>query len=160
MDERGRPLNLDLSDVKTWRTHAWGPFRPDALDGQDEVEVGEFLEACLGRARRLWALLRERHPLDERVLTRSYTGRDARTLTKLVLTTRGETIADDEEVARRYPDLLPRVTTLGDGYVSFEDVRRHTAGSDLLPVHGSSHRHVYKNDEVLADVVRKLGGER
>jgi pimeloyl-ACP methyl ester carboxylesterase len=159
VDELGRPVDLDLEKVETWKAHAWGPYRPDALDGRDEAEVREFLEPCLGRARRFWELSRERDPADDRVPTHSYTGRDARTLTKLVLTTAGDTFADDEEVARHHPDLLPRVTTLGDGYVALEDVRAHTRGTDLLPVAGSSHRYIYKNDEVLKDVVRKLGGE-
>lgn len=158
VDEEGRPMDVDLGGVETWRMHAWGPFQPEALREQDPARVEEFLAKCLRRARRLWELLRERHPSDERVRTHTYTVRDARTLTKLVLAG-GRTFASDEEVARHCPGLLARVTSPGDGYVSLEDVRRLMPGNDLLSVARCSHRHLYRNDEVLADLIRNLEGE-
>ncbi len=156
VDDEGRAIDLDLTDVETWRERAWGPFLPDAVRDQDPSRVEAFLAKCLGRARRLWELLRERHPSDERVRTRTYAVCNVRTLTKLVLAKDGRTFASDEEVARHCPGLLARVTSPGDGYVSIEDVRRHMPGSDLLPVEGCSHRHLYRNDEVLADLIRLL----
>jgi pimeloyl-ACP methyl ester carboxylesterase len=159
VDEAGRPMDLDLSDVETWRAHAWGPFQPEAMRGQDPSRVEHFLRKSLRRARRLWELLRERHPSDESVRTHTYTVRDGRTLTKLVLTKGGRTFANDEEVARHCPGLLALVTSPGDGYVSVEDVRRHMPGGDLLSVERCSHRHLYGNDEVLADLIRNLEGE-
>ena len=158
VDEEGRSIDLDLSDVETWRANGWGPFQPDALRKQDPSRVEHFLRKSLRRARRLWELLRERHPSDERVRTHTYTVRDAPTLTKLVLAG-GRTFASDEEVARHCPGLLRLVTTPGDGYVSVEDVRRHMPGSDLLSVEDCSHRHLYRNDEALADLTRNLEGE-
>lgn len=158
VDEEGHPMDLDLSDVETWRTRAWGPFQPEAMREQGPPRVEEFLANCLRRARRLWELLRERHPSDERVRTHTYTVCDARTLTKLVLATGGRTFASNEEVARHCKHLLPLVTSPGDGYVSLEDVRRHIPGN-LVSVEGCSHRHLYRNDEVLDDLIRNLGGE-
>ena len=158
VDEEGGPMNLDLSDVETWRANGWGPFEPEALRKQDPSRVEHFLQKSLRRARRLWELLRERHPSDERVRTHTYTVRDAPTLTKLVLAG-ARTFASNEEVARHCPGLLARVTSPGDGYVSLEEVRRHMPGSDLLSVEGCSHRHLYRNDDVLADLIRNLEGK-
>jgi pimeloyl-ACP methyl ester carboxylesterase len=159
VDDEGLPIDLDLSDVETWRANRWGPFAPETLRGEDPSGVDPFLRKCLVRARRLWELLRERHPSEERVRTHTYTVRDSRTLTRLVLTRGGRTLASDEEVARHCPGLLALVTSPGDGYVSAEEVRRHMTGSDLLSVEGCSHRHLYRKDEVLADLIRHLEGE-
>ena len=156
VDEEGRPMDLDLGDVETWRTHGWGPFQPEALRVQDPSRVEEFLANCLRRGRRLWELFRERHPSDERVPTHTYTVRDARTLTKLVLARGGRTFANDDEVARHCPGLLSLVTALGDGYVSLEEVRRHMPASELLAVEKCSHRYIYRNADVLADLIRNL----
>jgi hypothetical protein len=129
------------------------------LRREDPSRVENFLRKSLGRARRLWELLRERHPSEERVRTHTYTVRDARTLTKLVVTRGGRTFASDEEVARHCPRLLALVTSPGDGYVSEEEVRGHMRGGDLLSVEGCSHRHLFRKDEVLADLIRNLEGE-
>ena len=159
VDDEGRPIDLDLSDVETWRANGWGLFEGESLRMEDASRVDGFLRKSLHRARRLWELLRERHSSDQRVRTHTYTVRDARTLTKLVLTKAGRTIASEEEVALHCPGLLALVTSPGDGYVSVEDVRRHMRGGDLLSVDGCSHRHLYRQDEVLGDLIRNLGGE-
>jgi len=187
VDQEGRTIPLDLSDVETWKAFSWGPLNPRVLDrlcraarrkaqGLDRAEVGSrlehFLRACLERGKRLWELLQDPHPTDARVRTVTYAVRNTRTLTRLVLAREGDsvkTVATDEEVARRWPRLLSTVTAPGDGYVTFEELRRQTPtqvvatdpqhvpeGSYLLAVEDCSHRLLYKKEEVLTNLLRNL----
>lgn len=187
VDQEGRTVPLDLSDVATWTAYSWGPFNPRGLyplcrgtlrsaPRLDPAEfwsrLERFLRACLERGKGLWELLQVPHPIDARVRTVTYAVRNTRTLTRLVLARKGDsvrTVATDEGVARRWPRLLPAVTAPGDGYVTFEELRRLAPtevvvtdpeqvpeGSYLLAVVDCSHRFLYKKEEVLTNLLRNL----
>ena len=53
LDERARPLSLELLDPATWERFGWGAYEPSALDGRHRDPDAEraFLDAALRRAR-------------------------------------------------------------------------------------------------------------
>ncbi len=55
VDERGRPLDVDLFDAANWRTYGWSIF---ASDVSRSTERDTFLRDALRNARRMHALLR------------------------------------------------------------------------------------------------------
>jgi hypothetical protein len=167
----GREIDVDLSDIDTWRTRRWGVFRPDVRPRVRCVEaLEERVRTWLGRGRRLAVVLESPHPCDAAMRTVTYAVRDRPTLTRLVVDPVGEPLACAEEVARRQPRLLPEVTQPGDGYVSFEQVCRFSrapvvedardapASSYVLGVGGGSHRDLYKNERVLQNLLLNLSG--
>lgn len=186
VDTSGRRVEMDLADPATWREYGFGPFRQGSFERlmrrARETEPGlardvfvgrleRFLERNLRRGRRLWQLQRTRDPLEGQVRTVTYTTGAEPTLTRLVMTRdrRPQALASVESVRRRWPELLPGVSTPGDGYVSLEQVRAETTGgglaenvehvpegSYLYQVEGCSHRTLVRHPDLLRNLSLNL----
>ncbi len=187
IDERGRPIAEDLACVDTWRRHRWGPYQPASFEAlrqraqrrrprltQREMEgaLDLFVERRLRLGRRLWERLGAAHPADETVRTVTCAASCLATATKLVVMRSGaeaRTLATATEIERATPHLRARAIGPGDGYIAFEDVRRHCAaplvnddtgsvpaGSYLLQVDARDHRGLFRARGFLDNLLLHL----
>jgi hypothetical protein len=155
--EDGTSTDVDFADPDTWRSFAWGPFHPRTLARLDAASLELRVREYLSRGQRLWNALDRPAPLDREVQTIVYTVKDQPTVCRLLIGRHGEPLASAELVKRRAPRLLPLVTARGDGYVTFDQVRRHCEGNDLVGIEGCTHRDLYKDETVLSNLVRFAG---
>jgi pimeloyl-ACP methyl ester carboxylesterase len=150
----GTSTDVDFADVDMWKSCAWGAFQPRTLARLDPVALEIRVREYISRGRRLWTVLDTPAPLDREVQTIVYTVKDQPTMCRLLIGPNGEPLASTETVKRRAPRLLSLVTARGDGYVTFDQVRRHCVGNELVGIEGCTHRDLCKDDTVLSHVAR------
>jgi pimeloyl-ACP methyl ester carboxylesterase len=153
----GTTSAVDLREVQVWKAKGWGPFQPSTLARLDPEAVESRLRGCLSHGYAAWKLLEESSPIDRQVRTITYTVTDQPTLWRLVIDRDGQPLACAEAVRRRAPELLPRVTSPGDQYVTLDQIRRHCDCTELVGVEGCTHRDLYKHETVLSSLVRFAG---
>ena len=157
LHEDGTSLEVDVADIDTWKSRRWGAFQPSTLARLDAEQIEHRVRDCLSRAKRASTLLETPDPADRQVRTVTYTVTDQPTLSRLVVDRDGQPLASIEMVERWAPRLLPLVSAMGDEYVTFDQIRRHAEGSELVGVEGCSHRDLYKHEAVLANLVQSTG---
>lgn len=157
LDEDGRSIDVDIADVATWQSRGWGAFQSHTLARVDRTALQTRIQHCLTTGRQVWRLLETASPIDQQVRTITYTVNDQPTLSRLVIDRRGHPLASTEAVKRHAPHLLPLVTANGDQYVTFDQIRRHAPGTELIGVAGCTHRDLYKHESVLSNLVQFAG---
>lgn len=124
LDEKGRPLDVDLFDPESWRRYGWsiyGMERPAPRFLGAEEERDDYLRATLSRARRFQELLRA--DASQFRETRIYVigSEDQPTPDRAVLVRKGEkwnTFFTGDPFLRRRPRLYALATARGDEHAT------------------------------------------